>query len=153
MRDATKTAPAAKAASDQRQRGRPFPKGVSGNPAGKAPGTKNRATRILEALLESEAETVTRAVIEKAKDGDLPAAKIILDRILPPRRDRPVTFALPKLEKAADALNASTAIVEAVASGLLTPTEASEITALITSHVKLLEAVEFERRLAALEQA
>jgi hypothetical protein len=61
MSDATKTsAPAAKAASDQRQRGRPFPKGVSGNPAGKAPGTRNRATRILEALLEGEAETVTR---------------------------------------------------------------------------------------------
>jgi hypothetical protein len=76
-----------------------------------------------------------------------------LDRILPPRRDRPVAFALPKIERAADALDASAAIVDAVAKGQLTPGEASEITALLTSHVKLLEAVEFERRLAALEQA
>jgi Family of unknown function (DUF5681) len=145
--------PAANVASDQRPRGRPFAKGVSGNPAGKSPGTKNSATRILEALLEGEAEAVTRAVVDKAKSGELAAAKIILDRILPPRRDRPVVFTVPKIEKAADALTASAAIVEAVASGELTPTEAHEITALLTSHIKLLEAVEFEQRLTALEQA
>jgi hypothetical protein len=58
--------PAANAAPDQQPRGRPFAKGVSGNPAGKSPGTKNRATRILEALLEGEAEAVTRAVVDKA---------------------------------------------------------------------------------------
>jgi len=136
----------------QRQRGRPFAKGVSGNPAGKSPGTRNRATRILEALLEGEAETVTRVVVEKAKNGDLAAARIILDRILPPRKDRPVAFTLPKMETAADALEASAAIVEAVSDGLVTPTEASEMTALITRHVGLLEAVEFERRLTALGQ-
>lgn len=107
----------------------------------------------LEALLDGEAETVTRAVIEKAKGGDLTAAKIILDRVLPPRRDRRVAFALPKMEKAADALGASAAIVEAVASGLLTPQEAAEIGSLITSHLKILETVEFERRITALEQA
>jgi hypothetical protein len=104
-------------------------------------------------LLEGEAEAVTRAVVDKAKSGELAAAKIILDRILPPRRDRPVVFTVPKIEKAADALTASAAIVEAVARGELTPTEAHEITALLTSHIKLLEAVEFEQRLTALEQA
>jgi hypothetical protein len=70
-------------------------------------------------LLEGEAEAVTRAVVDKAKSGELAAAKIILDRILPPRRDRPVVFTVPKIEKAADALTASAAIVEAVASGEL----------------------------------
>ena len=72
---------------------------------------------MLEAPLDGEAETVTRAVVEKAKGGDLTAAKIILDRVLPPRRDRPVAFALPRIEKAVDALGASTAIVKAVAGG------------------------------------
>ncbi len=110
MGDETNTpAPAAKAASDQQPpRGRPFPKGVSGNPSGKAPGTKNRATRILEALLDGEAETVTRAVVEKAKGGELAAAKMVLDRILPPPKDRPVPLALPRLQTAADALKAMT---------------------------------------------
>jgi hypothetical protein len=131
----------------------PVPKGVSGNPAGKSAGTKNKATRMLELLLEGEVETVTRVVVEKAKGGDLSAAKVILDRILPPRRHRNVAFALPKIDKAVDALNASAAIVEAVADGVLTPAEATEISVLITSHVKLLEAVEFERRLAAIEHA
>lgn len=36
---------------------RPFPKGVSGNPAGKAPGTKHLATWIQEMLNDEEFET------------------------------------------------------------------------------------------------
>ena len=50
-----------------------------------------------------------------------------MDRIVPPRKDRPVPFLIPKLEKATDAVMASTAIVEAVASGDLTPSEAAEL--------------------------
>jgi hypothetical protein len=73
--------------------------------------------------------------------------------VLPPRKDRPVTVALPPIETAADALRASTALVAATASGDLTPGEASEISALVATHIKLLETVDLERRIAALEQS
>ena len=39
-------------AASERVRGRPFPPGVSGNPAGRLPGTRNRATMAAEALLD-----------------------------------------------------------------------------------------------------
>ena len=39
----------------KRARGRPFPKGQSGNPAGRPRGSSNRATRAAEMLLEGEA--------------------------------------------------------------------------------------------------
>jgi hypothetical protein len=52
----------------------------------------------------------------------------------------------------ADALTASAALVEAVSRGELTPSEAAEISAMIQSHVKLLEVTELERRVVALEQ-
>ena len=46
--------------------------GQSGNPAGKAKGTLHHATRAAMALLDGEAEALTRKAIEKAKEGDEP---------------------------------------------------------------------------------
>jgi hypothetical protein len=70
----------------------PFEPGKSGNPAGKLKGTRNKTTLAVEALLDGEAETITRKAIELAKDGDLAALRLCLDRIAPPRKDRPVLF-------------------------------------------------------------
>jgi hypothetical protein len=71
----------------------------------------------VEALLDGEAEALTRKAIERAKEGDSVALRLCLERILPPRKDRPVSFSLPKIESAADAGKASTAILTAVATG------------------------------------
>src|SRR3954469_24641742 len=75
------------------QRGRPFKKGQSGNPAGKPKGARHRTTMAVDALLEGEAETITRKAVELAKAGDTTAIRLCLDRLAPPRRDRPVPFA------------------------------------------------------------
>ena len=79
------------------------------------------------------------------------AIRICMDRIVPPRKDRPVPFLIPKLEKATDAVMASTAIVEAVASGDLTPSEAAELSKVVDGFTRTLEAADFEQRLAKLE--
>jgi Family of unknown function (DUF5681) len=138
-------------APEQRVRGRPFQPGQSGNPQGRMRGSQNKTTQMLAALLEAEAEEVTRAVVEKAKQGDLTAAKIVLDRLLPSRRDRPLQFELPSFEKPGDAVTASTAVLAAVASGDLTPSEGAEIAKLIEGHIRVLEVTDFEQRLRALE--
>ena len=91
----------------------PFKPGKSGNPAGKLKGTRNKTTLAVETLLDGEAETITRKAIELAKDGDLAALRICLDRIAPPRKDRPVLFELPPVSSAADAANAAAALLEA----------------------------------------
>src|SRR5262245_104266 len=87
----------------QRGRGRPFRPGQSGNPAGKPKGTRHRATMFAQQLLDGEAEAMVRKVIEKAKQGDMIALRLCLDRIVPPRRDRPVHFEIPDLKFAEDA--------------------------------------------------
>ena len=87
----------------------PFEPGKSGNPAGKLKGTRNRTTLAVEALLDGEAETLTRKAIELAKRGDLAALRVCLDRIVPPRKDRPVKFELPPISSAADAAKAAAA--------------------------------------------
>jgi hypothetical protein len=77
--------------------------------------TLGLTTLAVEALLDGEAETITRKAIKLAKDGNMAALRLCLDRIAPPRKDRPVLFELPPVSSAADATNA------AIAKGLPLP--------------------------------
>src|SRR4029077_13663458 len=93
------------------KQGTRFRKGQSGNPSGRPQGARNKTTLAVEALLDGEAENLTRKAIELAKAGDGPSLRLCLDRLVPARKDRPVAFDMPRLETAGDALKASTAIV------------------------------------------
>src|SRR5688500_12189569 len=110
--------------TEQKQRGRPFVKGESGNPAGKPKGARHKTTLAIEALLEGEAEALTRKAVDLALEGDTTAMRLCFERILPVRKDRPVTFELPTVTTASDAVKAAGALLAAVASGDLTPSEA-----------------------------
>jgi hypothetical protein len=104
-------------------------------------------------LLEGEAEALSRKAVELALNGDVSALRLCLDRIVPPRKDRPVCFELPAMTESKDAVTASAAIVAAVAAGELTPTEAAELCKVLDSYARTLQAVEFEERLSKLEKA
>lgn len=129
-----------------------FKPGQSGNPAGKAKGTRNATTLALEALLDGEAEELTRKAIEMAKAGDMAALRLCMDRIFPPRKDRPVTFTLPTINSADDAAKAVSAVLQAVSVGDLTPADAGELSKLIESYVKAYETAELAARLERLEK-
>ncbi len=100
-------------------------------------------------------ETAAPAIIadSRAVGGDTACIRFCLDRIAPVRKDRPVHFELPKMTEAKDAVKASAAIVGAVASGDLTPSEAAELCKVVDSCARTLQVVEFEDRLSKLEKA
>ncbi|MDR3640769.1 MAG: DUF5681 domain-containing protein [Humidesulfovibrio sp.] len=138
-----------------KQRGRPFPKGVSGNPAGKPVGTRHKATRAALALLEGEGEALTRKAVEMALAGDTTALRLCLERIAPPAKDRALD---PKAVELPDLLPenlaaASAAVLRAVVAGKLTPLEGASLAGLIEGHRKTTELVDLENRLAAVEAA
>lgn len=118
---------------------------------GRTPGSRNRTTLAIEALLEGDAEALTRKAIELALSGDGPALRLCLDRLAPVRKDAPVTFALPPIKSAEDAVGASSALLVAVAGGEVTPDEAGRVMALLTAHKTLVEAGDLEARITALE--
>jgi hypothetical protein len=130
-------------------RGRPFQPGNAGKPKGE----RHKATLAAEALRDGEAEALTRKAVELAKAGDTGALRLCLERILPARKDRPVSFAMSTIESASDAATALSAVMAAVASGEVTPREAAEIASLVEIFVRTLETNEFERRLLALGKA
>ena len=131
----------------------PFAKGESGNRAGRPPGARHKATLAAEALLDGESEALTRKAVEAALGGDMAALRLCLDRIVPPRRERPVNFQIPPLKSAEDAAVAMAAITEAVAAGELLLGEAESASALVERFVRTIEAGEFEKRLRVLEAA
>jgi hypothetical protein len=106
-----------------------FQKGQSGNPAGRPIGARHKVTLMAEKLMADDAGKIVNAVIAAAINGDMMAAKIILDRIAPVRRS--TSFHLPAIESRADEPPARMAILEAVANGLLTPSEATNMFDLI----------------------
>jgi hypothetical protein len=137
-----------------------FRKGESGNPNGRAKGSRNKATLLADQIFDErlfgddkKAEAIIAKTIALAEGGDTACLRLCLDRISPVRRDRPVNFALPKMTEAKDAVKASAAIVAAVSCGDLTPSEASELCKVVDSYARTLQAVEFEERLSKLEKA
>ncbi len=136
-----------------KQRGRPFGPGRSGNPNGRPKGSRNRVTQAIEALIDGKAEAIVAKAVEIALEGDTNMLRALLATFVPRRRDRTVEFDLPDIHTPADALAASSAVIAACSRGELAPAEASEIMGLISTHVRTLEVVELETRLAAVEKA
>jgi Family of unknown function (DUF5681) len=151
-RDSTGSEADAPANAGGKQEGGRFQKGRSGNPRGKAKGVRHRLTILAESLLEADAEEIVKAVIDAAKGGDMQACRLILERIIPPARDRAVAMKLPTLKTAADASRAMAAITGAVARGEITPGEAKDLASLVEAFTRIVEAKDHEERLAAIEE-
>jgi hypothetical protein len=130
----------------------PWRPGQSGNPRGRAQGSRHRVSAAVQNLLEGEGEAHTRKCIELAMAGDITALRLCLDRILPPRRDRHVPFRLPRLEKASDSLEAVRVLADGVADAEITPAEASELQKLVDGFNRALELAEIEQRLSVVEK-
>jgi Family of unknown function (DUF5681) len=135
----------------QKQRGRPFEKGRSGNPAGRRRGSRNRSTQAAQLLLEGEAEALTRKAVELALGGDPAALRLCLDRLIAPHRERLVPLALPRMRNPGDLAGVMEAIAAAVARGVLAPGEAAELAKVVETCIRSIETRDFDSRLRVLE--
>jgi len=132
-----------------RLRGRPFEKGRSGNPGGRRRGCRNRATLAATALLEGEAEALTRKAVEMALDGDPTAMRLCMERVLAPCRERTVEFNLPRIEGTRNGATSGPsprevawtmdAVTAALAQGEITPGEAEKIAGVVDTFVRAIE--------------
>ena len=120
--------------------------------SGKPRGTRHKATQAVLGLLEGQAQAISRKAVDMALQGDGVALRLCLERLAPPRKDNPVTFPLPHMASAQDAVQAAGAMLQAVSEGEITPAEAVQIMALIDAFRRLLEVSELEARVAALER-
>jgi hypothetical protein len=118
---------------------------------GRPKGSRNRATIMVEELLEEEAEESTRKLIARALGGSSEALRIVFGILAPPRKDRPISVALPRLDSLSDLVPAHDAVIQHVASGEVSPSEGHALAALIELRRRAVENVDLEARLAAIE--
>lgn len=125
--------------------------GQSGNPRGKPKGVRNKSTRMVLALMERGAADITRAIIDAARNGDIAAARLVLERLAPPARERSITLDLPDTSTAMGVSQAQQVVLEAVGAGELLPGEGTTLAGILESRRKALEMQELERRVSELE--
>src|SRR6266849_3448497 len=97
-----------------------------------------------------EAQALTRVALALARDGDPVALRLCLDRIIAPRRERAVRFAMPPITGAADLVGAMAALALAAAQGIITPGEAAQLSQVVETYIRAIETTELEPTRAAI---
>jgi Family of unknown function (DUF5681) len=121
-----------------------FKKGESGNPEGRPRGSTNKNLQ----LLREAAEEILPGVIEKAKNGDAEAQRLILDRGIP--RLRPVTMPEPLVLPGGNFAEQLKSLMALIATGDLSPSTAAEIASVISAAARVEEIDQLRDELAAL---
>lgn len=133
-----------------------FKKGQSGNPNGRGKGSPNKRSITAAAIAkyneENQGDALTEILgkmIDLAKEGDIQAAKLVMDRIEPAFKPQSKPIQLPRMPK--DLFAKGEKILSLATTGEITVEIAKELLAGISVLLKTKEQHEFEARLKALE--
>lgn len=122
--------------------------GQSGNPAGRPPGQSD-ITKLREMLMPHAPELL-ETVFKAAKGGDMVAARLILERILPAVKPSELSFELTLAGKSL--ADRGKSVLGAVSAGKLSPSQGSQLITAIGALARVVEIDELERRLSELEK-
>ncbi len=93
-------------------------------------------------------------VLEKALDGDLVALKLCLERLCPAQKELPLPAVnIPEIKTPEDLPKATEALMKAAASGSMTPSALTALTAVVKAHVDALQTADLAERIRKLEGA
>ena len=130
-----------------------FQPGQSGNPAGRAAGSRNEKTLAAEAALFAHAQELVENMVERAKRGEPTAMRLAMDRILPTGRGRPLPIELPPVRSTEDAQVAAGVIMDALKQGALSAREAVDLINVVGALTRLNGAIALIKKLARTEVA
>jgi hypothetical protein len=91
-----------------------------------------------EAVTDKDTVAIGRAVVAKAKKGDMIAARLVMDRLWPAGRGRSVNFDLPSVMDSEGVKAAHMNLLKSVAAGTLTPEEAHAVSELLALQLKMI---------------
>jgi hypothetical protein len=120
--------------------------GVSGNPAGRPKGSRNRAGRLLDVRIAEHVEAISATLVRLACFGNVTALRMCVQRLSPPVKQARIAFELPAMASAADAACLHAAVLQAVSEGELSPSEGSEVSRLIETAARSFANEEAGRR-------
>ncbi len=127
--------------------GRPWRPGQSGNPAGRKPGSGEVAK--LRASIAEHVPAIVAQLVEAAKAGDVQAARLLLERVIPPMKSAELAQAVPL--PGATLTERGRAVLAAVEAGDLAPGQGAALLAAVGTLARVAEVDELAGRIAALE--
>lgn len=135
--------------AENKKRGR-WKAGESGNPNGRKPGT-GKVTKLRDSIAEHLPDIINQ-LVRMAKIGDVQAAKLLLERVIPPTKsiEQSVEINLPV---DADLSAQGQLIIQAVADGVLALGQGSSLLSSLGTLARIKEFDDMEKRLTALEEA
>jgi hypothetical protein len=128
-----------------------FKRGISGNPNGRPKGSRNRRS-LIACEFEKAGSQIAKAILEKAKEGDLRAADIVLQRLEPPLKPeaRRVEF---QFDPDASIADQAKAVMTGVAEGRLDPETAKLLIDMLSAVVGLKDVETFLAELRKLRES
>ena len=122
--------------------------GQSGNPAGKPSGSGE--LQKLRAAIGEHVPEIINQLVAAARGGDIQAARLILERVLPPVKaiEQPQAIDLPD----GTLTEQGRAVLRSVAAGELAPGQGAQLLAAIGTLGKVAELDELAARITALEE-
>jgi len=122
--------------------------GQSGNPKGRAPGSAKVAP--LRAAIAQHVPAMVDKLLAQALEGDVQAARLLLERVLPPLKpqEQPQALALPD----GSLSEQGRAVLAAVAAGELAPGQGAALVAAVGQLARVVEIDELQRRIERLEE-
>jgi hypothetical protein len=124
-----------------------FKPGQSGNPKGK-PKNKTPATLLRKSIIEDMPEIIL-TLVKQAKNGDVAAAKVLLDRCCPALKPQAMAINFPVNGTLAEQGNE---IIRATMSGQIPPDIGSQLITALANQGKLVELQEITERLQRIEK-
>jgi hypothetical protein len=128
-------------------RGR-WKKGESGNPHGRKPGT-GKVAELRESIAGHLPEIIEQ-MVNRAKEGDVQAARLLLERVIPPLKSMEQNVMI-NLPANATLSEQGRTIIQSVAEGILAPGQGQALLSGLGSQARLIEITDLQQRIAALE--
>jgi hypothetical protein len=126
-----------------------FVKGQSGNPKGRAKGSRNKANAAIDKIVFANSKDVAKRLAAEALAGQSWAITLMLKNRMP---ERTTQFDLPPTDSAADLPAATQSVLDQMSSGAIPVADGQQIISAIESHGRVLTLQGHEERLAALER-
>jgi hypothetical protein len=114
---------------------------------GKPLGARHKATLMAEKLFSADTAAIIKKVVASAKAGEPWAAKLVIERIIPPARDRATPFSLPPIKGSGDLPQAVQTVLDAAAKGDLSLEDGERVIALLSGLRQAYEGADMAQRL------
>lgn len=127
-----------------------FAPGKSGNPKGRPP--KANTVQVLRDKLAKDADNIIASVVQAALAGDVQAAKLVLERVLPALKPVELATAI-ELPSTGTLTDQGRAVLGAVGAGQLPPAQGATVISAIAALARVAEIDELTKRIERLEQS